>query len=206
MSSDKIHIGSYRLQAAGNAEFNSTGDYFTVFAAGLDGMLSLRAMSTVVAAAGCAMLTLENSTPVGGNCALQGGIAGTVKLGAGLPLVGALVTVEPEQITLSVGPPGVGASIKMTPVSITFQVAETSYEMTPLGIVEKMAATQRELTPLGHAFTAAETEASIAVEGVSYSAPLVQTTVEAMTEATETLGSYATDAMKQEEIGMAMLE
>lgn len=205
MPSEQLHIGDYRLQAAGKVQLSAGGPCFTVCASGLDGQLALSGEGCVSVQSGCTVLTLSNDEPTGGLVTLQGGLTGTVNLGVGPPELGARVSLQPTELTLAVGPPGVGASIKMTPVSIIFQVAETSYEMTPTGIVEKMAATQRELSPLGHAFTAAETELGIAVQGVSYSAPMVQTTAEAAAETEETLGTHATDAVNQSQNGMLML-
>lgn len=205
MASENLHIGDYRLQTAGKAHLSAGGKYFSIYATGIDSTLALRGEGNVTVQSGCTVLTMSNDEPTGGMVTLQGGLTGSVLLGVGPPDVGARVSLEPTAISLALGPPGVGASIKMTPVSIIFQVAETSYEMTPTGIVEKLAATQRELTPVGHTLTAAETDLGVAVQGVSYSAPMVQMKAEAVAEGKETLGNYATDAMKKEQHGMRML-
>ena len=205
MPSENLHIGDYRLQAAGKMHLASEGQYFSLCATGIDSKLALRGESCVTVQSGCTVLTMSNDEPTGGMVTLQGGLTGSVKLGVGPPDIGARVSLEPTAITLALGPPGIGACIKMTPVSIIFQVAETSYEMTPTGIVEKMAATQRELSPIGHTLTAAETELGVAVQGVSYSAAMVQTSAEAVAKGEETLGNYATDAIKQVQNGMLML-
>lgn len=205
MGTEKLYIGDYRLQAAGNAQLTAEGGYFTIFATGADSLLSLRSEGHVVVGSGCAVLDLSHDQPNGGSVSLQAGATGSLKLGVGLPEVGALATLEPQAITLSVGPPGAGASIKMTPTAITFQVANTSYEMTPTGVVEKVATTERKLAPLGHKLTAAESEMEVAVQGVSYSAPMVKAQAEAVADTKETLGTHATDAIKKVQNGMLML-
>jgi hypothetical protein len=205
MSSEKLHIGDYRLQAAGNAQFTAEGGFFTIYATGSDSLLSLNSDGHVVVSSGCAVLDLSSSGPTGGEVSLQAGVTGSLKLGVGLPEVGALATFEPQEITLSVGPPGAGASIKMTPTGITFKVANTSYEMTPTGVVEKVAATERKLAPQGHTMTAAESELQVAVQGVSYSAPMIKAQAEAVADAKETLGTHATDAIKKVQNGVLMI-
>ena len=205
MSSEKLHIGDYRLQAAGNTQLSAGGDYFTIYATGADALLSMRGERSVIVGSGCAVLTLSNDQASGGTVTLQAGATGSMKLGVGLPEVGAMATLEPQAITLSVGPPGAGASIKMTPTAITFKVANTSYEMTPTGVVEKVATTERKLAPLGHKLTAAESELEVAVQGVSSSAPMIKAQAEAVADTKETLGTHATDAMKKVQNGMLML-
>lgn len=205
MPSQDLHIGDYRLQAAGKMQLTSAGACFTLYATALDSQLSLRSEGCVSVQSGSSVLTLANDTPTGGSVTLQGGLTGTVKLGVGPVELGARISLEPDGLTLAMGPPGVGAQIKMTPISIVFQVAETSYEMTPAGIVEKLATTQRQLNPLGHAFAAAETELGVQVQGVSMSAPMLQSSAEAVAETTETLGTHATDALNQTQNGMLML-
>lgn len=205
MPTQQLYIGDYRLQAAGKAQLSAGGECFTVCATALDGQLALRGEGCVSVQSGCTVLTLSNDEPTGGLVTLQGGLTGTVNLGVGAPELGARVSLQPGELSLAIGPPGVGALIKMTPVSIIFQVAETSYEMTPTGIVERTAATERQLSPIGHTLTAAETELSIAVQGVNYSAPMLQATAEAAAETEETIGTHATDAINQTQNGMLML-
>src|SRR5687767_7752538 len=98
MPSDNLFIGDYRLQSAANVEMSSAGEHFTLYATNPLALLSLRSQGCIVVGAGGAVLTLNNDSPIGGAVTLQGGTEGTVKIGVGLPLVGAEAVLEPEQI------------------------------------------------------------------------------------------------------------
>lgn len=205
MSEQILHDGNYDLQATGQLRVGSGGQFTEVSASGEQGKLFLRAMKLTSASAGPASLILVNDDPAQGETYLQAGEAGSVCIGCGPTEIGPLIKLQgPEEIRISVGPEGVGASITMTPESITFKVAEVSFSLTPEGITELVAEATRELTPEGHNMTAAETEFNVGVEGVAWEGPTEAQEVEGGAVENETLGSHTTDALKNEDAGIAM--
>ena len=76
--------------------------------------------------------------------------------------------------------------------------------LSPEGITESVAEVTREVTPQGHNFTAAETEMNIGVQGFAQEGPTDASEVEGGVVENETLGSHTTDALKNEDAGIAM--
>jgi hypothetical protein len=206
MADKNLQIGNYDLRALGRVFIVSTGAGIVANAAGAEGNILLGAGASVGAFSGPAMWLLENNEPLAGKVTIQAGPEGSVKLGVGPPIAGALITMGPEELTLSVGPPGVGASIKLTPESITLKVAEVSLTLTPEGITEDVAEVSREVTPEGHNFTAAETEMNIGVAGITSESPTRQDEVEGGNVVNETLGTHSTDAVKNVDAAILMTE
>lgn len=204
MPNDNLHIGDYNLQVAGNANLQTNGGNFAIGASGLDASVIITGEKTAGMQSGAAILELSNTEGEIGNAVLTVGEVGSVKLGCGVPLAGATVTLEPELVVISCGVPGVGASIKMTPESITFQVAEVTFTLTPAGIVEEVAECSREHTPQGHNLTAAETEFNVGVQGETKAVPTEESEVEGGTLDNETIGSHTSDAMRNEDAGITM--
>jgi len=205
MTERLLHNGSFDIQALGNLSFASEGEMTELSADGMNGSLHMRAKKVATVTSGAATLFLVNDDPAQGESYLQAGEAGAVRIGCGPPEVGPLIKLQgPEELELSVGPPGLGASITMTPESITFKVAEVTFTMTPEGITETVAEATREMTPEGHNMTAAETDYNIGVQGVSWEGPTEVQEVEGGSVENETLGSHTTDALKNEDAGIAM--
>jgi hypothetical protein len=189
----------------GSLSLSSGGEATEVSADGAEGSLFLHGAALTSVTSGAASLVLVNDDPLQGETYLQAGEAGAVKIGCGPPELGPQIKMQgPEELQITVGPPGVGASITMTPESITFKVAEVSFSLTPEGITEVVAAASREVTPQGHNMTAAETEFNIGVQGVAWEGPTESQEVEGGAVENETLGSHTTDAMKNEDAGIAM--
>ncbi len=205
MGEQLLQNGDFDIQVLGCLSLASDGELTEVSANGSEGALLLNGAQVVTMSSGAASLDLVNDDPVQGGVFLQAGEAGAVNIGCGPPMEGPLIKLQgPETIELSVGPPGEGASIVMTPESITFKVAEVSFTLTPEGITEAVAEVTREVTPEGHNMTAAETEYNIGVEGVSWEGPTESQEIEGGAVENETLGSHTTDAMKNEDAGIAM--
>jgi hypothetical protein len=205
MSNQQLHIDDYEIRSAGRITLYGAGEGITLTAGDEAGVINLVAQAGAIVGSGPANLTLENADEgAGGTATLQAGGEGQVKIGAGVPEVGASMVLLPEEITIRVGPPGVGASITMTPESITFRVAEVSFMLTPEGIVEEVAECSREHTPEGHNFTAAETELNVGVEGEAKEFPTEMQEVEGGTVQNETLGSHTSDALSNTDAGIAM--
>ncbi len=205
MPSDNLNIGDHNHHVLGSINIQSTGPLITVEAGGLESALVLSGATAATMQSGPAILSLSNEADVVGSASLQAGEVGSVKLGVGLPEIGAFVTMEPEFIKLSVGAPGVGSMIEMTPESITFKVGEVSFTMTPAGIVEDVAECSRELTPEGHNFTAAETEVNVGVAGVVQEAPTAEAEIEAGAVLNAALSDETIDAAKSLEAAIMMV-
>lgn len=205
MPSANLNIGDYSVQSLGTINIQSTGPQINVEAGGLDSALVMSGQIAATMQSGPAILSLTNEADVVGSASLQAGELGNVKLGVGLPEIGAFVTLEPELITLSVGAPGVGACIKMTPESITFSVGEVMYTMTPAGIVEDVAECSRELTAEGHNLTAAETEFNVGVQGESKELPTADAEIEGGSAINQTLGDLTTDAALNADSAITMM-
>jgi hypothetical protein len=209
MSSDsssdgRIVCGAYELHVLGDLDFQSMGEAVKLRAAGEQADLLLDGSGTASLSCCPAVLTMTQSGATQGIIDMVAGAEGVITLLAGLPEIGAQIKMEQDKITLSVGPPGVGSMIEMTPTGITIQVAQTSFKMTPTGITEALAEVQRALGPMGHQLTAAETEVDVQVTGTKVSAPMQQTQIEASNQLEETLGKHATDAIRQQQVGMEM--
>ena len=194
--------GSHQVNALGDVDIQSFGSGVTLRALGEDADLSMDAGATVNLSTGSCILAMDGSTPDQGAIDLLAGEQGVIKIWCGMPLVGSLIKLEADKITLSVGPPGVGAMIEITPTGITMQVAQTSFQMTPTGITEQLAEVQRQLTPTGHTLAAAETELGLdAATGVNLSAAMGQLQMEATSQTEATMGKHAADAMRQQSAG-----
>jgi len=205
MSNQQLHIDDYDVRAAGRITLYGAGEGITLTASDEGGVINLVAQGGAIVGSGPANLTLENADEgAGGTATLQAGGEGQVKIGAGLPEVGASMVLLPEEITIRVGPPGIGASITMTPESITFRVAEVSFMLTPEGIIEEVAECSREHTPEGHNFTAAETELNVGVEGEAKEMPVAMAEIEGGKMQNETLECHTSDAMSNKDAGIAM--
>lgn len=204
MPHDNLHIGDYNLQVAGDMNLQAQGTRLAVSAAGEGGSLMLTGASQAGMQSGAAVLALSNEDEEVSNAVLTVGEVGSVKLGCGVPEIGAQVALEPEAVIITCGVPGVGASIKMTPESITFQVGEVTFTITPAGIVEDVAECSRELTPQGHNLTAAESEFNLGVQGESKAIPTQESEVEGGTVQNETMGSHTSDAMYNADAGITM--
>jgi hypothetical protein len=204
MPNNNLHIGDYNLQAAGNMNVQAQGKFLAISAAGEGGALMMNGASQAGIQSGGAVLALSNQDEEISNAVLTVGELGSVKLGSGVPEIGAQIALEPEAVLISCGPPGVGASIKMTPESITFQVGEVSFTLTPAGIVEEVAECSREHTPQGHNLTAAESEFNLGVQGESKAIPTEESEVEGGTVDNETMGTHTSDAMRNEDAGVTM--
>jgi hypothetical protein len=199
--------GEYRVNARSKVTLTSHDAGVFLRAGGeKHGHFIVDATNTASIYCGPALFSLANMDPLAGQVALVGGEMGTIKLQTGVPLAGALLSMSAEEVTISVGPPGVGASIKITPESITFRVAEVTYTMTPLGITEEVAEVSREMTPEGHNLTAAETELNVGLQGVDLAAPTEMNEVEGGNVQNETLGTHATDAVRNDDVGIEMME
>jgi len=205
MPDNNYHVGDYALKATGNLSLACQGKKTSISCAGEEGSMMIAANKAVAVFSGAAFTALENDEPEGGKAVMRAGEVGKVTLSAGPPVGGVLIKLQgPELLEMSVGEPGVGASITMGPESITFKVAEATFTLTPEGIVESVAEVTREVTPEGHNFTAAETEMNIGVEGFAQEGPVSASEVEGGALENETLGSHTTDALKNEDAGIAM--
>ncbi len=205
MSDSNYHVGDYALKTTGNMSLSCDGPIAAVQAVGEESSLTLTATQSVAVFSGDAMAVVENTEPEAGNAALSVGTAGKITLAAGEPGEGVMIRLQgPELLEMSVGVTGEGASITMTPESITFKVAETTLTLTPGGIVENVDEVTREVSAEGHNFTAAETEMNIGVQGQTGEGPTDSSEIEGGTLENETLGSHTTDAMKNEDAGIAM--
>jgi hypothetical protein len=204
MPDNNLHIGDYNLQCAGVICVQGFGDEVGIDAAGLTSALRMSGATSATVQSGAAVLCLSNTAVEIGTAILTVGELGSVKIGCGVPLVGANIVLEPEAISITCGAPGVGASIKMTPESITFQVAEVMMTITPAGIVEEVAECSRELTAEGHNLTAAETEFNVGVQGETKELPTEESEVEGGTVDNETMGSHTSDAMRNDDAGIMM--
>jgi hypothetical protein len=205
MSDGNLHVGDYTVKVTGNMNLSSSGLVTSIQATGAESSMMLLATESIAVSAGNAIAYVENNMEEAGKAGLTVGETGIVKLASGPPIGGVTLELEgPELLKMSVGAPGVGASITMTPESITFKVAETTLTLSPEGITETVAEVTREATPEGHNFTAAETEMNIGVQGFTQEGPTDSSEIEGGTLENETLGSHTTDALKNEDAGIAM--
>jgi hypothetical protein len=197
-----IHIGKSSMHATEDVTVQSANGNVVVGAGGANGAVVITGGSATGMQSGAAMFSLKNDGGTTGTAVLTVGTTGQIQLGAGVPLLGAFVKLEPEAVIISCGAPGIGAAIKMTPESITFSVGEVSFTMTPAGIVENVAECSRELTPEGHNFTAGETELNIGVQGFSGAFPTESREAEAGVLHNETMLSHSSDAMRSDDAGI----
>jgi hypothetical protein len=203
-SSGEITCGAHQVHALGDVDILSMGSGVTVRAAGKDADLILDADGAAHVTCGPAVLCMDGSSPTGGKIDLLSGVDGVIKIWSGVPLVGSLIKLEKDKITLSVGPPGAGSKIEMTVDGITIQVMQTTFKMSATGIKEKLAVVERELGPTGHKLKAAETESGVEATGINVKSPLQQYKTDAMYQQQETIGKHATDAMRQQQVGIEM--
>lgn len=204
MPHKNIHIGASNTHVTENINIQTSNGNITMGAGGPKSNVMITGAAGAGIQSGPAQLTLTNDDMTTGNAVLTVGELGSVQLGCGVPLIGAMIKLEPELISISCGAPGVGAAIKMTPESITFSVGEVSFTMSLAGIVEEVAECSRELTPQGHNMIAAETELNVGVQGQTAEHPTEEREVEAGSVENETMGSHTSDAMKNEDAGVMM--
>lgn len=200
-----IHIGKSSLHATEDVTVQSANGNVVIGAGGEKNSVVITGGSAVGIQSGPAVLSLSNDGATTGTAVLTVGETGQVQLGAGVPIVGAFVKLEPEAVLISCGAPGVGAAIKMTPESITFSVGEVTFTMTPGGIVEDVAECTREITPEGHNFTAGETELNIGVQGFSGAFPTAEREAEAGVVHNETMLEHTCDAARNDDAGILMV-
>jgi hypothetical protein len=205
MSDSNYHIGDYTVKTTGNLDHSCEGEVLSINAKGLEGRVLITAEQCVGICSGGALASIDNNEPDAGKITLGVGELGVMKLKSGPPVGGVTLRLDgPELLEMAVGEPGAGSSITMTPESITFKVAETTLTISPGGIVEDVAEVTREVSAEGHNFSAAETEFNIGVQGVTREGPTDANEVEGGTLENETLGSHTTDALKNEDAGIAM--
>lgn len=206
MNEEKYYVGDYSMNVVGTLSLVSTGPRVIISASGELGSLIMNASKSAGMFCGPAVLSLVQEDPAQGQVALLAGEAGTIKLIAGPPLEGAVISMMAEEISLSVGAPGTGSSIVMTPESVTIKVAEVTFTITPEGITEDVAEVTREMTAEGHNLTAAETEFNVGVQGESKEGPTKTEEVEGGAVENETLTSNTTDAAKNDDAGIMIAE
>jgi hypothetical protein len=203
-SKGEITCGAHQVHALGDVDILSLGSGVTIRAAGELATLMMDGDGSAHLSSGAAVLAMDGSTDDAGKIDLASGTSGVIKIWSGMPMLGSLLKIEKDTITLSVGPPGVGSKIEMKADGITIQVAMTTFKMTATGITEELTPVKRELTPLGHKLTSAETVAAIDAIGVNMKAPMQQYKTDAVYQQQETLGKHATDAMRQQQVGIEM--
>lgn len=202
MPHKNIHIGKASTHVTEDITIQSANGHVVIGTSGIDKSVVITGAAGAGMQSGPACFSLTNDANTIGTAVLTVGELGSVQLGAGVPIIGAFVKLEPEAVLISCGAPGVGASIKMTPESITFQVGEVTFTMTPAGIVEDVAECTRELTPEGHNFQAAETEVNVGVEGICVAVPTEEREAEAGAVHNETMLTHTSDAMRNDDAGI----
>jgi hypothetical protein len=205
MARQNYNITDLIMETLGNVMINGQGNQVAITASGTEGAASLKGAVAAGVFSGPAMVAC-NSEAEEGSVAIQAGEVGTVKIGVGPIEAPTMISLAPEELTISVGVPGAGASITLTPESITLKVAEVTFTLTAEGITEDVAECTRELTPEGHNLTAAETEFNVGVQGETAEEPTKEEEVEGGTVENETLGSDTTDAAKNEDAGIIVTE
>ncbi len=111
MPDDKNYvIGDLSHDVLGDISFVSRGETILIDAAGdpeaaPESTLILNATTLVGMFSGPAAVTVANKDSSEGEVCVLGGVAGSIKLGCGMPALGPVIIMEPEKLSIAIGPP-----------------------------------------------------------------------------------------------------
>ncbi|EAQ82358.1 hypothetical protein [Blastopirellula marina] len=179
MNRNETLWGTHTVCAYGGIFLESRGYGLDLVASGTEGTVTINGSINVQMVSGTGVIAVASSEDSNTIC-ISAGEEGMIKQVVGSPMVGAMISMEPELITISVGAEGEGSSISMTPESITFKVADVTFSMTPEGINEVVDDTTRSNTPAGHVLEAADGSFEVTPAAISLEAPTIEITGDGM--------------------------